>query len=580
MESPRLTYPTQQQGQHLLVETETAELKNWLKSLPYGDMGRAVPEVCRAIASLNRTQISQGQRKELVALFDKTYSQIFEAYRPNAPHIVSAEIRRKEHNQLHQLTREMAFAHKIVTDGEVKKRKLFGKNKDLIRSINLSLHYLGILLMEHYESYSPIPVYLWRECNGLYAYAQKKQIEDVKVFEDGYFQCLPTIEQTFARTCLMSLSDPYHLSQGEHWQLYKYLERWSYLCEFSEDQDDFSESQCFVVLQNSQLKPEYSAQYDGDPMDDDACFMLTVEVIRQLRYHLDELSQSDDIPEGFYKSIRPASARSLLEHMAAHWNAKVERKGRRYPVITRLDIIWGVHPIHTLLQKHRVSPDSTHWDASTISSFLEQEHSVPLKWDASNVSDGGIGISTHKNIAHQLRVGELVIIREYIDKKPSFRWRPAICRWLFGDENQGTNAGLEFIDGTLEPCRMNNKLAKSKHSAGQVALLFRPHGATLDDPTSIVATRGTYKDGRDFILRLKNKIENIKTRKRTIVTPCIELFQYQTFEVVEVEEESEEDKLDEGVIPWTSIPNYEDSENDKENPNEINLDSIRLPGDH
>jgi hypothetical protein len=536
-----------------------------------------VPEATRAIASLNRSELNVNTRRELVTLFDNTYAQIFASYRPQASHLLDNESYRKEHDSLHAFTREMAFAHKIIADGELNKRRLFGKNKDLVKAINLALHYLGLLLMEHYESYSPIPVYLWRECNGLYAYAQEKQIEDVNVFPEGYHQCMPSIELTFARTCLMSLADPYHLSKGEHWQVFKYLESWGHLADFSDDTDDFTDSQCFVIRTQSQMKPEYSALYKGDLEEDNVCFMLTNDLIRQISYHLDSMAGSNETPDGFYVGLRPATVRALLEHMTAHWNAKIERKGRRYPVLTKLDILWGVHPTHTLLQQHLKSPESTHWDTETIQKFIANEHQTPLAWDATNVSDGGIGISTQKNIAYRLKVGDLVIIREYIDKKPSFRWRPAICRWLYGNNNQGTNAGLEFLEGALSPCRLNNKLAASKTSLGQAALMYTPPPSRKELPVSLLAIRGTYRDGRDFLLRYEGHLEDIKARRRTMVTPCIEVFEYQTYEVTEVDEEQLADKID--TIPWTEIPNEGKIKEASDDEN-IDLDSVRLPGDH
>jgi len=514
-------------------------------------------------------------------MFDESYSQIFKTYRPLARHIFSDDVRRKEHDNLHQFTREMAFAHKIITDGQLKKKSLFGKNKSLIRSINLSLHYLGLLLMEHYESYSPIPVYLWRECNTLYGYAQTKHIEDFVCFPDNYFECLPTIEQTFARTCLMSLSDPYHLSLGEHWQTFEYLYHWADLVEFSDISDDFSDNRCFVIQLNGQLKPEYGAQSDWDSdSEDEVCFMLTHEMIRQIKYHIDELQETQTIPHGFYSDVRQATALALLENMRDHWNAKIERKGRRYPILTKVDLVWGLKAIHNLLSKHHTTPDSTHWDAKNIENYLKHENKVPLSWDANNVSDKGIGITRHNNIAHRLKVGELVIIREYIDQKPSFRWRPAICRWLYGDENQGTTAGLEFIDGSISPARLINKRAKSTKVAGQLALLLKPPMETA--PKNIIAVRGTFSTDRAFLFRHTHQEEDIKTRTRALVTPCVEMFTYQTYEVVEIEEpKGDADDESSDMIPWTSVPSYAEMENSNESEDDdFNLDSVRLPGDH
>ncbi|MCO7223074.1 hypothetical protein [Pleionea sp. CnH1-48] len=582
MESLRLTFPTQQQGQHLLVETDHGELKNWLASLPFGDMGRAVQEIKRAIASLNRSSIGLGLRQELVELFDQTYKQIHDSYRPNASHIVNDEARRKEHDNLHQLTREMAFAHKILVNGELKRRRLWGKNKALIRSINLALHYLGILLIEHYESYTPIPVYLWRECNSLYYYSQEKRIEDFTIFDDVMkYHCLPTIEQTYARICLMSVSNPYHLSQGEHWQMFRYLRDWVKMAEFSDDGDDHQPNRCFIVQLNSQLKPDYSSEFEGDINDEFIRFMLTHDLVLQINYHLDSLNANQHPPMGFHKGTSVPSARSLLEHMLEHWSQKAERKGRRYPILTKLDAIWGLQPIYSLLVKHQQDIESTHWDGSQIEELLQGEHNVPLAWEASNVSDGGIGLTTHKNIAHLLKVGDLVIIREYIDKKPSYHWRVAICRWLFGDENSGTRAGLEFITGYLNPVRLFNQASKSVKSKGQAALILKHRQEDGDNAApSLIASRGSYQDDRAFVMKYDNKEENIRPRNRIMVTPCIEQFYYQTYDIVEVKEPTEQEGEEEimGAIPWTSQPKF-DEELSKE-PNPSNLSDVRLPGDH
>jgi hypothetical protein len=94
---------------------------------------------------------------------------------------------------------------------------------------------------------------------------------------------------------------------------------------------------------------------------------------------------------------------------------------------------------------------------------------------------------------------------------------------------------------------------------------------------ALIATRGTYRDGRDFLLRHGNQVEDIKTRKRTLVTPCIEIFHYQSYDVMEVEQDTHDEESD--MIPWTSLPKYEDLDDDKDE-QDINLDSIRIPGDH
>jgi hypothetical protein len=214
MKKLKLTIPSQQDGQHILVETEPTKLALWLKSLPLADMSKTLPEVTRAISSLNRTELGHKQRSELVRHFDETYTFVHDYFRPNVKaSIKTSAANKKMIDMLRIFTREMAFAHKIVVHDAQGKRQFFGKNKIKIRSIGFSIFYLGLMLIEQYELYSPIPLYLWREINSLYAYAGKKGYSEME-FENSKTYCLPVIEQNYLRNSLLALADPYHLDRG------------------------------------------------------------------------------------------------------------------------------------------------------------------------------------------------------------------------------------------------------------------------------------------------------------------------------------------------------------------------------
>ena len=182
MESIKLTIPSQQEGQHILVETDPTKLAEWIKALPLADMSKTLPEVTRAISSLNRTDIPYKLRSELVTSFDEAYTLIHDYFRP---HMTKQAKKRQEHalnvEKLQNLTREMAFAHKIIVNDSQNKRQLWGKNKYKIRASNFAIYYLGLMLIEQYDMYSPIPIYLWREINSIYAHAGKSEYNHLKI---------------------------------------------------------------------------------------------------------------------------------------------------------------------------------------------------------------------------------------------------------------------------------------------------------------------------------------------------------------------------------------------------------------
>ena len=210
MESLRLTIPSQQEGQHILVETNQAKLAEWLHSLPLADMSKALPEITRAISSLNRTELGFKQRAELIELFDTTYQLIHDYYRPKRSGLVKNSLLESQNlEKLHNLTREMAFAHKIIVNDCQHKRKLWGKNKVKTKAIGFAIYYLGMMLIEQYENYTPIPIYLWREINALFATAGKDEFQNEKIVTSAQCNCLDTIEQNYIRNCLIALADPY-----------------------------------------------------------------------------------------------------------------------------------------------------------------------------------------------------------------------------------------------------------------------------------------------------------------------------------------------------------------------------------
>ncbi|MDH5630294.1 MAG: hypothetical protein OEY96_09080 [Gammaproteobacteria bacterium] len=580
MEAIKLTTPSQQDGQAILVETDPKRLSLWLKSLPFADMTRSIPEITRGIHSLNRTELPYKERLQLVEQFDLGYRQIHQYFRP----VAALKVQKKEQmqtnlKQLKLLTAEMAFAYKIIVNDCIQNRKFWGNNKIKIKAIAFAIHYLGLMLIEQYEKYSPIPIYIWREINSLFAYSSKHELQHIEI-ETGNDHCLNTIEQNYLKNCLIALADPYHLGPGEHWQVLHYLQNNLNLSRISEDPDDFRKSECFIIDVTSEQKPNFVTSELDDPEDPKIRLLLTVDLIKQLSFHLGYCDERNKLPENsFHQSISLSDGKRLIRHLLLHWRNRVERNARRYPIVTKVDSVWGIHNIcHVLSTTQNSGGARLTLEDLTNKSNIESS-SV---WNASNVSSGGIGLHNHRNLIGKIAIGELVLIREYIDGKPAKHWRLSVCCWHTGDNHKGTSIGLKYIDGHYSPVRLVLHQGKSA-KGGLPAILVTDASVKESSAPTLVTSRGTYQGDRAFAMVGYQEPVEIRPRVHVDVTAKVERFFYQTYELKpEILQKINASNIED--LPWTAIPHdkghvYDEFE-EIEKVKPLTLDDIRLPGDY
>ncbi|MGX5173745.1 hypothetical protein ACUR5C_06955 [Aliikangiella sp. IMCC44653] len=583
MDSLRLTIPSQQEGQHILVETDKTKLSEWLRSLPLADMSKSLTEITRAISSLNRTEMPYKQRAELVEQFDYSYRIIHDRFRPQIITFAkSPEFEKDNIEKLHNFTREMAFAHKIIVNDSQNKRQLWGKNKLKIKSIAFSIYYLGLMLIEQYEMYTPVPIYLWREINTLFAFAGKEEVEKESI-DSGRSHCLGSIEQNYIRNCLIALADPYHLDKTEHWHLFYYLQNWVHLATISEDPDDFRKQECFIIDVTSENKPNFVTSELDDPEDPKIRLLLTFDLLRQINYDLENLEQNNTLSEkAFHRSISQDTAKYLWEHVDKHWRHRVERNARRYPIVTRVDVVWGINDISRVLGRAEQNGRKA-LNFDEIAALTKISQPEQLSWDAINVSAGGIGLCSRQYMLPKIKLGDLALIREYMDGNPAPHWRLAICRWHTGDKLNGTMLGLKYIEGRYQPVRLILHQGKNE-KGGQPGIVVSGTVIEGSNSATIITARGSHRENRVYAMLGLDKPVEVRPRLKVEVTPCIERFFYQTYELRDELAEEVQDEVSD-VIPWTSIPHEKgDIQDDflsESDPDEsLSLNDLRLPGDH
>ena len=529
MDNLKLTFPSPHPGTHLLVETRPEEFSYWLDELPSGNMARYVTEVANAIMNINRTELPIAQRMSLIQLVDVAYEQVHDYYRPlmkSGPH-KGKHAPYEELSEVYRLTQEMAFAYKITVYENIGKRKLFGKNKSLANAINMALHYLGLVLLEHYELYAPIPMHTWREIHQLYFCAEQRNLSEISVPQPSLKNCFDIVETNYLRICLISLSNPYHLKRGDHWEVFTYLSYWTTQAIISEDPDDFSDKNCFVIDLDGDDKPVCMKGLE-DNHNSKLRFLLTEQLTIKLCHHIDDTQAFNKSPDKcFSDNVIARKAIELLDDLLASWEMKQERKAPRYPKINKMEVIWGLTNIHKILTSTDPlqAKDSESFSKENLS---EHNRLIEQHWNTVNSSEGGICISQSKEKIQYIDVGDLVSIRKSIsDDTTSSYWTLGVICWITGDKRNGTQIGIQYIRGDIQGVQLQARKGNKIDTRFQSALLVSGvmvHG--LNTPT-LLTTTGLYIEARPMMLRIGEEEQFIHARMKVSSSGSVDRFFYQ-----------------------------------------------------
>lgn len=528
----KLTYPSQNPGTHLIAKTDYKVLQQWLEELPAGNMAKYVVQLSEAITNINRTELPTAQRMKLLELFDTAYEKTHNYYRPL---MKSGPFKGKhppgdELSELHQLTVEISFGYKMCVEQLAGKKTFFRKNKELSYAINLALHYLGLMLLESYEVYSPIPMHTWSEIYQLYLLAEKKDLSEDEHEIDHVRKILNTTEATFLRNCMIAVSNPYHLKRGDHWEVFRYLKHWGPKVVLSEDPEDFRDKNCFVIDLNNDDKPESRRNLKSEDKHDNLRFILTDTVNMNIIHQIDEIVSSGQPPKSaFSKNIDAKTAIHLLKDLLASWEMKQHRQGARYPIISKMEVIWGLKHIHHVLSlMDPLQPGKLQQREAD----LETAHKsiIESDWSTLNNSKGGICINQPKEKVRDLDVGQLVALRQFVqedEKVTSQKWQIGVICWITGSKRDGTRVGIQFLNGDIQPVQLRARKGSVLDTRYQPALMLT--GETIDgiSAPTLLAAPGLHVESRALCMQIGDEIHHIHARTKVSSSLTVDRFFYQ-----------------------------------------------------
>ncbi len=527
----KLTLPKQKQGEHLLVETRVEVISSWLKSLPYGNMKVTLPALKKSIAGFNRTDVNLSTRQNAMVLFNNSYQLVAEYYRPQSYSLDKrqSKIHKAERRDFFLLSQEMAYGYKLLAS-EMSQSK--GANEQLANILNLTLYYLSIVLMHHYDVYAPAPKNIWREIHNILGYALNFDLIEMELPESQPTGCLLTIEKTYLRITLLSLVNPYHLNQGQHWPIWRYLSNWVHKSELNEELGDFTSDYTFVVDLKTDNHPVLKPFVNKDS-DSDILLLMTSKLILEVERQLDAL-ESDGTPPlpGFGPEINATRAKRLLKAMRYHWQHFKKRISPRLDATHNVQLINGIPDIYSELLKD--DPLAEHV-------YIDESEQFSTKWRAVNVSSAGLCLNTGGK-ASGSRIGQLIAVCE---ENPSIEppdsmhksWKLGITRWLKRSRREGVTIGIELIAGEVQPVMIKILGADQRQELGFLVSGEEVEGQTT--PTLIYA-HGAIPANQVVVMLIGDAQLAIKPSVKIVETLIFERVFYQTRELSEVYEIEEE----------------------------------------
>lgn len=579
----KLTLPKQKIGEHLLVETNMLALASWLKSLPYGNMKVTLPALLKSLSGFNRTDVPLNTRLSAMEMYNNSYQVVADYYRPRSFRLDKrqSKVSLEERALLYQLTQEMAYGYKSLAVAYSEEK---GPNETLARILNLTIYYLSLVLMHHYDTYAPVPKNIWKEIHNILGYSLIFDLIEVNLPEATKTGCLDTIEHTYLRISLVAICNPYHLNIGQHWPLWAYLSYWVKHAELNEDLNDFHSNNTFLVNLKSDDRPLLKERIENNS-GTEILLLSTESLIYQIIQQLDELKTSGRPPlPGFGHEINATKARRLLEIMQYHWQNFKKRASPRFQNNSKVCIIASIREIHQELvnddplsikeyrqSDHSFSEMEKEDGQESSSTDLSDDELDVIKtvWHTLNSSMGGVCLSTGENIVLP-RVGELIALSENctttesVKTSPENNWKLGVIRWLQKSRNEGITVGVEYIAGELQPVYIKILGLDERKEPGILISGEEIHGKTT--PTLIYAN-GSVPADQVVVLVIGDANLAIKPLRKIIETLSFERVFYQTrelseaFKVAEDELKAAEDaqKIKEAGdmdIELTSLPGF------------------------
>lgn len=511
----------------LTAETRSQRLFEFIEKLPLANPKLAASMLLDEMEILNRQKVASDARLRALEIYRPCLVRIAETLAANyctATLPLPAEA--KEYAAAAELLwLELGYGYKLSLIDQQGKLFSLGGNKTNALILQRAIESLGKLAMVYYQTYVTPPDSLWQDLHQLYMHAVQESLLDIEVEKDDLKKT--TVNLTYKQALLMSLADPQHLPANDIQLIADYIERHARFTDLKSIGKPENPAGIFIVRLDSDKPPIPYIKHakEGDPKSD--ILLVTIDLARLIHKHL-KLLQAGESPadHGLPEGATDPRYLDMLAYLIKHWGVIPKRVFNRSRKNDAVELTAGVAATHYFINGQRIfqAPDSfsnvTEITSHASSSSSKPKHFKTSRWQALNISAGGMALKKFPISDATLRVGDILGVKSGSDQA----WSLAILRWASND-NQQLEIGTQLVAPSAEPIAV--KLPS--RDAFEPALLL-PEIPALKQPASIIADCGCYGPARVLELHQGDRTLKILLTKLVDRTGSFERFQFSYLE--------------------------------------------------
>ena len=592
-----LRLPKQGQAHLDAQQPRPSELSEWLKAQPAANLQSTAPLLLNLLEKYNRRLMPPETRLKALILLKPAVDDVLKLLREKYQNksLPLVEKARDHANMCLQYLDELSCGYKIiVTEIITEKMDKEGDTNLLVETLHSAIECLGLLLLENYSLYRPLPKGLWGELHRLYLLAEQSNVHNqVLLSKEKVPNPLATIQHAYFRLALLALTQPHHLMPGQAVSIYEYLEKWTAGCRMIKKTDTAAEAGDIVIDLADERPPAIATGYarfrpvNGRFLD-----------IIKLRAKLDEISNSIDKKQNanihdVTLNISERLQRDLLIRLNNTWRGRAERESeRKQDGENQISLCVGLDAAHHFtngeqnynperdeLYIHRpqernddeglslLKINETPWDLdpaisktndgldqTRLSRFeaatdvWETTHDSNLHvrdkreatwahfqmgpWLRLNVSKGGLSLKRLPASQSRVRVGSLVA---YLDHSATKIWKIGILRWLQDSQDKSFNVGLMTLAQSGIPVAV--RAIGGAGAGGEYfrSLLVRSVFSDAKTP-SLLVPASIYDIGTQLVLNLQTELKYVRLTNMLETTSSFSLFEYKEITVPPAEQ--------------------------------------------
>jgi len=512
-----LNFPSLDADGETRAETRVAKLGPWLEQIAKRDTVTTARLMGDAVASTNRTELSDSRRMEIASLYWKAATALWppllqrfakgtQPLTGDAQHAARAAV---------VLAVELSHTWKRLLAREAEKRISLGGQRLLAALVRRALQSSGRVLVNSYAAYAPVPGLTWHDMHAVYVYARLRDVHQTTLGAEASER---TPELMYIQSLLLALSNPYGFVPGQVESVVRYLHDHAHLAKLTDVAPVHRMQKAVAIVPVGHDFPPFSANKGGS-VQGSKLFLLTYDLAFHLQEQLTTIESGGEIPAGLRRdaTLRPRHI-ALLRRMLRQWAIPPARQFGRLPSRGRVRVWTGLFGV---------------WHASRHAADGDVTAGVDLPSASTcqilNQTPGGYALRQVGAATTPLHIGELVAIEVEGRKNP----QAAIVRWF---RNAPEITALEFGCELLSdaPEAATAALAEASGAAPTPVVILpgesggaAPNSAT---PDQLVAPVGAYGVEQAVRLWRHRGIEVAVLVKSVDQGPDFEIFDYVSVE--------------------------------------------------